>query len=196
MNRPPERSGPIKIIGHFGYLDRTGGTYGLKYLLVDLLPVLEKEMAGLDYEVHVIGRGDMAESLLEKLKQKHMVVRGFVPDLDAELLSCDVVLMLNNSGPYVAAFTRHAVCWSLGLCLVAHERSQLAIPEIRHMENALLGDRPEEIAKLIRLAVTDRDLNERLGRGGRNTYEAYFKPELVAQTLQSEIFASVSQKPS
>jgi glycosyltransferase involved in cell wall biosynthesis len=57
------------------------------------------------------------------------------------------------------------------------------MPELRHMENALLGESPEEIADLIALALKDEALRRIIGEGGRATYEAFFRPEVVVPKL-------------
>lgn len=176
-------TGPIKIIGHFGQLNRSGSTYGLRYLTENLMPALEREMLGLNYEVHVMGGGEPVAALKPKLAHRRLQMRGFVPNLENELRSSQAVLLLNNAGPFQAAFTRHFVVWSLGLCLVAHVNSRLAIPELKHLENCLLASDPNEMARLIRLAVTDQQLNLRLSRNGFETYRQQFAPQIVAARL-------------
>ena len=184
----------IKIIGHVGYLNRTGSTFGLKFLLADAVPLLPAAMRGLDYQVHIIGGGELVPSLKSWAKQERVVMRGYVEDLDSELRSADIFLLLNNAGSYYAAYTRHLVAWAMGSCLIVHSNSQKAIPEIAHMENALVGSTPEDIARMIYLAATDRELNRRVRAGGRATYEKYFTPHGVAQALSDEIARAVSEK--
>lgn len=177
----------IKIIGHMGYLNSTGSTYGLRFLLKDVLPYLNEKIKTLDYQIHIIGGGEAEPSLRPYLNQEHVILRGFIEDLDSELKSSDIFLLLNNAGMYQAAFTRHIVAWSMGLCLIAHTNSQKAIPEINHMENALLGSTPEQVAEMIFLAATNPDINLRIRKGGRATYEKCFKPSKVAERLSAEI---------
>jgi glycosyltransferase involved in cell wall biosynthesis len=191
---PAQHGGPINIIGHVGFLDRTGTTYGLHYLLNQVMPELEPALRGLDYRVHVIGGGQPAPALQAKLAHPRVVVHGYVQDLDAMLWASDAFLFLNNAGPLRAAFTRHVIAWSMGLCLIVHANSRLAIPEIRHMENALAGATPAELAQLVRLAVTDRALNARLRTAGRATYEKRFTPAAVAQELSREAEQLVAQR--
>src|SRR5581483_2605609 len=183
------RPGRVRIVGHVGRLGATGSTYGLRCLLVELMPALRAVMDGLDYEVHVIGAGSVVPALAPYTRQERLVMRGFVEDLDAELRASDVFLLLNNAGPLRAAFTRHVVAWSMGLCLVVHARSRLAIPEIRHLENALVGETPTELARLIRRAATEPALNRRVRAGGRATYERDFAPAVVARAVSDEIAA-------
>ncbi|HEV8674897.1 MAG TPA: glycosyltransferase [Methylomirabilota bacterium] len=178
---------PLKIIGHVGKLGQTGTSYGLRFLLQELMPELERVMVGLDYQVHVIGDGLPVEGLRPLLDHPRVVRRGFVPDLDAELRSADAFLLLNNAGGYIAAYTRHVVAWAMGLCLVVHANSRRAIPEIVPLENALVGATPREVAEMLRRAVTDPDLNLRVRKGGRATFERGFTAAAVAVALEGEM---------
>lgn len=185
----------IKIIGHVGHLGMTGSQYGLQLLLREVAPALKKMMGSIDYEIHIIGGGTLAPALssLVEIDQK-IILRGFVQKLEEELESCHVFLMLNNVGRYYAAYTRHLVAWSMGLCLIAHENSKKAIPEISHGQNALTGSSGREIAEMIRLAVTDHELNQRLRREGRRTYEQCFTPLIVANNIIKETERVVALK--
>ena len=185
-------TGPFKIIGHVGYLDRTGSTYGLKFLLTDVMPHLRQTLAGLDYEVHIIGGGQPVPALRPLLKQERLVVRGFVEDLEAEFASSSAMLVLNGASPYRCAYTRHLVAWSHRLCLIVHEYSRGAIPEIVHLENALVGRTGAEVAEQIRVALTDPATNAKVRQGGLRTYQQYFTPAAVAKGLESELQVAVS----
>ncbi len=180
QNPRQKHSGVVKIIGHVGNLANTGSTYGLKYLLQEIVPRLTSVLSGISYEVHIIGAGKIVPSLSNLLKQPNVLVRGWVSDLEHELYSSDVFLFLNNAGRLIAAYSRHLVAWSMGLCLIVHANSQKAIPEIEHLQNALVGETPDEIIKLIRDAVTNKALNRRIREGGRQTYEKEFSPQASA----------------
>ena len=169
------------IIGHVGYLNRTGGAYGLRCLLQDVLPHLSSMLRDYPHEIHILGGGRLLPSLIALTSFPHVLMRGFVEDLDSELAMNDVFLLLNNAGRYKAAYTRHLLAWSMGLCLVVHSGSRKAMPEIVHGENALVGSSGEEIAKLIVRAATDPVLNRRIREGGRRTYEQCFTPPRIAK---------------
>jgi glycosyltransferase involved in cell wall biosynthesis len=179
--RLAKRNLPVKIVGHVGYLNRTGSNYGLRFL-ADLLPELDRVMANenIDFRVHIIGSGDLLPSLKPRLTHPKVILSGYAEDLDRELEDSDIFLFLNNSGPLIAAYTRHVVAWASGLCLIAHKASTLAIPEITHMENAIVGEAPSQLAESIRQVVVDPDLNRRIRSAGRATYEQHFTPRLVA----------------
>lgn len=193
---PPFRPAntPIKIIGHVGYLNRTGSTYGLQFLLREVLPSLDSAMQGHPYEVHIIGGGEPALSLRPLLAHPRIVRHGFVEDLEGLLDSSDVFCLFNNAGPYIAAYTRHFVAWSHGLCLVAHARSREAIPEIAHGQNALLAQSGKEAAQCIASAALDQALNHRLRLAGRKTYETFFTPDILAKSLERVLFDAVTAK--
>ena len=182
----------VDIVGHIGHLGRTGSTYGLRYLLADVMPQLELRMSKVDYRLNIVGGGEVTAGLRPYLNHPKIVRRGYVADLDELLIASDMLLLLNNAGRYWAAYTRHILAWSLGLCLIVHANSAHAIPEIEHMENALVGSTPEEVAEMIFLASTDSALNARIRQGGRATYEQYFTPEKVAATLSDEFAHSIA----
>jgi glycosyltransferase involved in cell wall biosynthesis len=57
------------------------------------------------------------------------------------------------------------------------------MPEVKHGENALLGESGAGIARLLRQAVEDPGLARRLGEGARRTYDAVYRPEVIAKAL-------------
>ena len=177
-------SGPIKIIGHVGYLDRTGSTYGLRYLLRDVMPSLRQAMASRPFEVHIIGGGEPFPEIKRLLQQPNIVRHGFIADLESELRCADLFCLFNNAGPLRAANTRHLVAWASGLCLVAHQRSKEAIPELEHMRNCVLVDHPKEAGILLARAAVDAALNTALRYAGRETYEHNFTPAIVGGKLE------------
>jgi glycosyltransferase involved in cell wall biosynthesis len=183
--RPVRR--PYRIIGHAGYLNRTGSTFALKFLFAELLPELDKVMGELEFEVVIAGSGKIPTALQPYVNHKRIVLKGFVEDFDAELRTSDVFLLLNNAGRYIAAYTRHMVAWSMGLCLIAHANSKKAIPEIEHMENALIAADAKELAGLVRAALIDADLNAKIRRGGRRIFEEHFSADKVARALSGHI---------
>lgn len=180
-------SRPARIVGHVGRLGQTGSSYGLRFLLRDVVPLLPAVLAGIPYEVHIIGGGEPVAGVRRLLDQPGVVRRGYVQDLDAELERADALLVLNNAGRYLAAYTRHVIAWSQGLALVVHAGSRKAVPEVVPGENVLMGETPQEVAEAIRVAVADPAANERVRRGGRRTYERSFTPDVVAGRVFEEV---------
>ena len=111
-----------------------------------------------------------------------MVVRGFVPDIDAAILSAPIFLCTNNATPFKVGHTRYLLAWSLGACVVAHRDAALSMPEIIDGQTALLGDDAEGIADAITRAAADRALRRKIGRAvGKPT--TLFRAESVAPEI-------------
>lgn len=183
---------PLKIVGNIGQLNATGSTFGLHYLGTSVLPVLERRLGRGTFEIHLFGPGTLQPLVATCLAQHPCVrVRGYVADLDRELLSAPIFLTLNNSGPFRIGHTRVLHAWSLGGCVVAHRHYTACIPEIQHQRNALLGSSPEEIAELVVLAARDRALRRRLGAAGQQTLRRWFVAEQAVPKLLAELERAV-----
>lgn len=183
--RPRGRT--LRIIGHLGTLGMTGSTYGLAFLLREVMPALRERLRGLSFEVHVIGGGRLAPPLEPLACQDNLVMRGFVENLAPELESADAFLLLNNVGSISSAYTRHVIAWAMGGCLIVHADSRPPVPELEPGRNALAGRCAGEIAEAVLAVVTDPGLNARLRLAGRQTYEKHFAPLVVAGRILAEL---------
>jgi len=90
---------------------------------------------------------------------------------------------LTNVDGFIVGNTRILLAWALGACVVAHANSALSMPEIKHMENALLGETPEQLAELIIKAAEDDQLRERIGRGGFETFQRDYRSDKVVPRM-------------
>lgn len=88
-------------------------------------------------------------------------------DINEEFRASSVFLVLTNvNADFLVGNTRILLAWALGSCVVMHENSSLAMPEIEHGVNALLGKTPDELAGAYRLQWTMRRSEDESGRGG------------------------------
>lgn len=178
----------LSVLANIGAVNATGNGFGLQYLSDEVLPALAPEVrAGI--ELNICGGGTLAPEIAGALIGQGVRVRGFVDDIDGEVLANRVFLLLNNAGPYTGGYTRVAYAFSAGACLVAHRRLADSMPEVRHGENALLGSSGAEIAELLRQAASDPALARRLGEGARRTYESAYRPAVVARRLLERVAA-------
>jgi hypothetical protein len=173
----------IHILGNIGALGATGNMYGMTYLADCVRPLLERRLAGLDWTVNICGRFELPPALDRLRHQSHVAIRGFVPDIDEEVLGNHIFLLLNNAGPYTGGYTRVIFAFSAGSCLVAHSRLAESMPELVHDRNCLLADTPEGIADLIAAGATDPGLRDRIGAAARETYVTQYQPKAVARGL-------------
>ena len=82
---------------------------------------------------------------------------------------------------------RYLHAWTLGACVIGHTNASLAMPEIKHRENALLGNNAKEIAALVAEASENFELRRSLGTNGYETYKRAFTGTIVASRIASKI---------
>lgn len=182
-----EQTSPLKIAASIGRASATGNTYGLWAIGEEILPALKRRFPAGDFELHVYGRQAPRDFLQLLLADPAIRLRGFVEDIDKELLSCPIFLIANNRYNFKVGHTRFLHAWSLGACVVAWRDSALAMPEIVHNENVLLADTADEMAELVAQAASDTAMRRHLGEGGRRTLAQYYRPESVVAGIAERI---------
>jgi glycosyltransferase involved in cell wall biosynthesis len=180
---------PVVIVGSVGRLEGTANRFGLEYLGRELLPALRRRMKPGSFRVEIFGAATLHPRIAEHLTGPDVVVRGFVPDIDAAILSAPVFLCTNNATPFKVGHTRYLLAWSLGACVVAHRDAALSMPEIIDGKNALLGDDADGLADAIARAAADRALCRKIGEGGWETYRTLFRAESVAPEIVERLRA-------
>lgn len=175
------------IIGSVGNLGATANTHGFEILGRDILPHLKKIMGDEKYEVHIIGSGEMSPAVVKYFDRPEVRIRGFVQDIDNEMMAAKVFLCANNASNYQVVHTRYLHAWSLGCCVVAHKDAALSKPEMVHNENSLLGKNPAEIAEFVKRAIEDEELRRKMGENGYKTFKQYFIADKVAPKIVQKI---------
>ncbi|MBX6369023.1 MAG: hypothetical protein IRZ04_13625 [Rhodospirillales bacterium] len=184
-----EQVSPLKIVGNVGSLAATGNSFGLHTLATAILPALKRRLGEGAFEIHLFGPGKPHPAVAPLLADPHFKLRGYVADLDGEMVSAPVFLVANNHDVFKVGHTRFLHCWSLGGCAVGFKDSAVAMPEIRHRENALLGATPEEVAELVAEAAADVSLRRAIGRGGLRTLETLFRPDAICREIAASLRA-------
>ena len=100
---------------------------------------------------------------------------------------CADFLVANNSDRFKVGHTRFLHAWSLGAAVVGFADSALAMPEIAHGQNALLGQTPAELARHIVDLAADTAMRRRLGRSGADMVTGPFAPQRVTAQIASDI---------
>jgi hypothetical protein len=180
---PATIDGKAIIIGNVGRLSATANSHGLEILGRDFVPALRKLLPADSFEIHLIGAGEPHASLGGLLAQPEIRIRGFVDDIDREISAAALFLCLNNASIYKVGHTRYLHAFSLGAPVLAHADASLSMPEIRHGENALLGDSIAAIAALAAEAIGDAALRRRIGSAGYDTFNDVFTADKVAPTI-------------
>jgi glycosyltransferase involved in cell wall biosynthesis len=182
------------IIANVGKLPGTANTLGLEILGRDVLPRLRERVGDGAYRVRLLGAGSLRRDLEPYFQRPEVEFAGFVPDIDDAMLQAGVFLCVNNASRYKVGHTRYLHAWSLGGCVVAHRDAALSMPEIRHDENALLGNDASEIADLVARAMSDAPLRRRLGEAGYQTFVNLFTAPTVARSIIERIDAAAPSR--
>lgn len=184
------RTKTVRIIGNVGKVGGTANSLGLEYLGNEVMPALEKILHRYDFEVHIFGSGKALKNSYQAQINPRIVWRGFVNDIDQEMLDGDVFLCVNNATNFKVCHTRYLYAWSLKLPIVAHADTSLSIPEMKHGINALLGKNADEIAKCVKELIDNKSLRNRISESGYKTFQTKFSPEIVAKNILNKISES------
>ncbi|MDZ4253708.1 MAG: glycosyltransferase [Sulfuritalea sp.] len=187
----PAGDGRAHICASVGNVAATGNTFGLHYLGAELMPRLKARLGGDQLAMDIFGGGTLRPSSAAVLCDPSIRLRGWVTDINAEIVQSAAFLVLTNVYGFNVGNTRILLAWSLGACVIAHTSSALSMPELVHGESALLGETADEIADLVVQAIRDPDLRERIGRGGYDTFCRYYRSEKVVPKMLEEIDRTV-----
>lgn len=177
----------VQICGSVGNLGATGNTFGLYYLGAELMPRLRSRLGDRKLTVNIYGGGQARAAVRKVLLDPSIQMRGWVDDLNGEILASAAFLVLTNAYGFNVGNTRILLAWSLGSCVIAHISSALSMPELIHGENVLLGQTPEEIVDLIIRVLVDPGLRSKIGRGGYETFCKHYRSDTVVPKMLDEI---------
>ncbi len=172
----------LHLLGNIGGLNGTGNIFGLRYLGLSILPLLRLRLKKA-WVINICGRFELPQDLKKILNVEGVNLKGFVEDIEEEILGNAIFLLLNNAGPYSGGYTRVMFAFSAGSCLVAHKKLAQSMPELIHEVNCLLGETPEEIVDLILRVANDLELRESLGSAARKTYQDFYRPKVVVREI-------------
>jgi Glycosyl transferases group 1 len=184
--------GAPQVLGNVGGLNATGNAFGIKYLGREVLPELTRLLPDIAWTISICGGGRLPDEAAASIQHPRVHVKGFVDDIDTEMLSSGVFLLLNNAGPYTGGYTRVIYAFATGACLVAHSNLRHSMPELLSEVNCLLADSPAEIAGNVKRLVEDPELRRKIGSGARRTYETEYAPRHVARKLIDMIHSGLS----
>src|SRR5262249_57191811 len=91
----------------------------MQFTGTDGLPHLDRLAGDRPWRIALCGRGEPPAELRRALDHPRVDWKGFVPDIDTELMASQVFLLCNNAGPYTGGYTRVIYAMSAGGRLVA-----------------------------------------------------------------------------
>lgn len=185
---PRPRKTKILMIGH---LHSTSNRSSLPIFFHEILPRLEKEWGHENFEIHFVGDNSMMPRRFDRWREHpSLIFRGPVHPADQEFLTSDVLLVPvpAKTGSRVRIING----FSFGCCIVAHSANALGIPELRHEQNALLGNTGKAIADQVIRAASDPGLQGRLGENGRRVFEQNYSEDVGGEQYVKLLESAVS----
>ena len=174
----------FKIATSLGRLNATATSSGLYLILNEILPILNQKLGEDNYEIHVYGDGYLRGSLSELKKKKNVFIRGYVDDIDKELLSSDVFLLA--SSVHLGYRCRLINCLARGLPIVIHKNDSINQPEFINEHNCMIGENSDQIVNGILKILNEKNLRKKIMIEARNTYLKYFEPKKAISKILSD----------
>lgn len=180
-----------KIITGTSNLQSTSTLAGLNFLDKEILKNLLLLMDEKDFEIHIIGKGNISSDFKNILSCKSVFIRGFVEDLKTEYESSHLVLIPTNV--FLGYRSRVLTAFSYSACVVAHSNDAINQPEMIHKENCFIANDGPGIAENIFLALNDNNLRKKIKINARETYLKNFHPKVAMPKIFNSINAAVKK---
>jgi glycosyltransferase involved in cell wall biosynthesis len=180
-NKRESKKFKILMIGDIG----TAAKWGLRLLISEVLPVLEKRFGPEEFEIHLVGGGNIDHEFKILHELPYVKIRGRIVPPDAEFLSSDILFV--PTPITLGIRVRIITGFSYGSCIVTHIANKTGIPEITHEGNALVSGTGAGLAEEIIRALLDESLRKRLEENARRTFEESFSEKTAAESIVMEI---------
>lgn len=172
------RSPLTPVVYHLGSMDWIPNQLGVMWLLEEVVPLLRPSMG--EARIHLAGK-NIAQ-------YKSFIQDGLVQIHDHVVCSLDfqrdkgilVVPVLSGGGIRVKIIEAMA----MGKVIITTSAGGKGLP-IRHGENAIVADRPEDFAEAILKCLRSSDLRSRLGQCAYETFLEHFHIDRVSQRTHS-----------
>ncbi|KGL63236.1 glycosyltransferase [Polaribacter sp. Hel1_85] len=171
-------------IVHLGGMGTTANRLGLERFL----DVCWQEIHTKNPSTKLVVVGGLKQatpSLLEKLKGKNIICKGFVADLQTVLCPEDIHIIPweYNTGTR----TRIPVILNYRQALVATKASVLAFPELKNKENAILCDDLQDMTKQICTLLEFPEHLKSISKKGKDTFRNHFTSENHVDAIKNYI---------
>jgi|WetSurMetagenome_2_1015567.scaffolds.fasta_scaffold13484_3 polysaccharide biosynthesis protein PslH len=178
----PERAATKRIL-FLSTLSWEPNVRGFEWFVDKVLPrVLEHEPDAL---VDIVGKG--ASARLASMSHPHVRFVGFVDDVAPWIRNADVCIvpLFTGSGMRIKILEFLAY----GKAVVTTRVGAEGI-SVRHGEELIIADTPEEFASGVALLLRDGKTRERLGQKGRDLVKSQFDPGLLAGAFE-KVYESI-----
>ena len=174
--------GPF-IITHLGDLSTTASRKNVDFLRKSLKVLSEK--INRKIILFFIGRYAGNKNLFLNYKNIKIKYMGHIKDLDKKLIKSDAVISVADYP--VGTRTRLLNAMSLGVPCIAHISSSLGLHQLKDREDILFCRNVNEFVKIVILLSSDINLQKKLSRNARKTWNKNFNPKINVQKILDKI---------
>ncbi|HZI19586.1 MAG TPA: glycosyltransferase [Pyrinomonadaceae bacterium] len=183
IHRPRETCAPfdarrgLLFVGNYSHRPNADA---VRYLVGEILPRLGELLPGAADAPAAFLVGDNATDEIKGFDSERVRVLGYVPDLEPLLEGCRVFVAPLRFGAGMKGKILEAFAHGLPVVTTSIGAESMAVTD---GEQALVRDDPREFAAAIALLYHDRDLWQKLSRGGRAHVARHFSPEAVGRVI-------------
>jgi len=183
---------PVKRILMVGHLRGVATRTGLRLLADEILPALDRKHDLGNWEVHIVGGGELPPALHARLAAHPRVkLRGFVEDLVAEYHQSHLTLVAVSEK--IGFRTRLVEAFAYASPCVVHSNNLYGMPELENGSNSMLADTGEGLAEAIAQVIQNHDLRRSLEIAARQTYDEKLSVPVVMGKMYSMLEAEVAK---
>jgi polysaccharide biosynthesis protein PslH len=176
-NRPGDSPPTPNTLIYSGAVTYDANYDAVRYFICDVLPLVRQQIPDAQFTV-TGGTGNIDVSDLST--QPGVTFTGYLPEVaPAVRASWAAVVPLRKGGG-----TRLKIleAMALGTPVIATRKGAEGL-NVRHGENILLADTPQELANAVVMLLHDAALRERLAQGGRKLVEREYDWSVIAHRL-------------
>ncbi|OGS25456.1 MAG: hypothetical protein A2297_06970 [Elusimicrobia bacterium RIFOXYB2_FULL_48_7] len=150
------------------------------YFQKEIFPAISREIPETKY--YIVGKNP-TEEVRAASNSRKVVVTGYVDDIRPYIAKATV----NVCPMRVGTGMKYKIIESmaLGTPTVATAFSCAGIPELKHGENIMIADTPEEFARSVVMLLKDKNLRLKLSENGRKMVSANYTWKKVAEKFEN-----------
>ncbi len=166
----------FKIITALSNLESTSTLSGMVFLFEEVLDKLKSLIGEKNFEIHVIGKGNLPDNIKKYTEDKNIIMRGYVEDINHEFHTADVVLI--PTAIFLGFRCRILNAFAQGACTIIHQNDAINQPEIINRKNCLVGKNGDEVSNLVYEAYKNLELRKNIRIEARKLYLNNFSPDI------------------
>lgn len=183
---------PVKRILMVGHLRGVATRTGIRLLAGEILPALSQKSDLGNWEVHIVGGGELPPELQAVLAAHSQVkLRGFVEDLVAEYHQSHLTLVAVSEK--IGFRTRLVEAFAYSSPCVVHSNNLYGMPELENGHNSMLSDTGEGLAEAIAQVIENDSLRRDLETNARQTYDEKLSIPVVMGKMYSMLESEVTK---